>query len=188
MNESKFGGSLNLTLARAGFKASNVTRPAITLLPTYNRFSINSLGSKAMGLQHGDTVSFLVNEEAEDVNNMFFICKGIEGNEALLSSVKGRKGTGLTLNFNFAGIYARMLQMDTDAMEVSPERLAELGLVEKRITEQENVAYSSRKKIEFALVSQGELNIGTEEEPVAREIFALTEVKEIEYDPKTSEE
>ena len=180
MKEAKFGKALNLVVAKAGKRTSNVTRPEIIVLPAINRFSINSLASDLMQIENGQKVTLLVNPDAESFNEKFYITKGFGDDMATVASVNKAGGFGRTLTFNYSGVYSQMLQGSVDAKETSAEGLAELGLAEQRTTEGGKLAHSALKKVHFEVVSAGEQEIGDE----TQEVYALTNAKFIDYDPR----
>lgn len=184
MKESKFGKGLNLIVAQAGKKAPSATRPEVTLVPTINRFSINSLASEEMQVESGDTVTFLVNPDAESFDEKFFITKGFGDSQATLASVGKAKGYGRTLTFNYSGIYSQMLQGTVEAKEVSPEGLVNLGLIKEGVTPNGKVSYSALKKIHFHLVKADTIELEDGEE---QDVYALTDVKFVDYTPREGE-
>ncbi len=180
METTQFG-SMSFSIAKPGTKVSSATRPELILNPTFNKFSLNALASNLMKLQNGDFVTILINDQATNINEMYFITKGIgEEAQAKLASVNKAKGYGRVLNFNYSGIYSKMLQGTTDAMELSPEGLEEKGLVAKRVTDGDNVAFTALKKVHFELGEAIEAEIEGED----RTMYPLTNVKFVDYEPR----
>ena len=180
MKEAKFAKSLNLVVAKAGKKVGNVTRPELNVLPTINRFSLNSLATDLMQVEHGETVTLLVNQDAESFDEKFYITKGFGDDKAVVAAVNKAKGYGRTVTFNYSGIYSQMLQADVDAQELSAEGLESKGLVQASQTPQGNKSYSALRKVHFEVVEVGEQQIGDETQMV----YALTNSKITSYTPK----
>lgn len=142
--------SLNLTAAKPGTRAVGSSIPELYTAPTVNKFVLNALAAKKMGLQHKDTITILVNEEATDINQMYFLVKGIDGMCAsLAANTKEAEGTNNTLTFSYAGVWSRIVQYDVDAVEVSMEELARQELAETRTTEGGKTAHSALRKVFF---------------------------------------
>jgi hypothetical protein len=172
--------NLSLSVARPGTKAQSSANPELTLTPTINKFSLNPLATKLMGLKDGDGITILTNDNAENINEMYFLAVGHTADQAKLAAVKKQQGIGRTLNFAYAGVYSKMLQGTTDAVEVTPQGMVDMGLVEQRITKSDNKSYVSLKKV-YAIVGEGfELDIDGSE-VVA---YPLTDLRYEDYDPR----
>lgn len=182
MKEAKFSASLNLVVAKAGKKVPTSVRPELIVLPTVNRFSINSLASEAMKLESGDKITLLVNTEAESFDEKFFITRGFGEDAATLAATGKAKGYGRVLTFNYSGIWGQMLQNDVEAGDAGPDYLVELGIVEKRQTPQGKTSYTALRKVIFEIQSMGEQDLGGDE---LQEVFALTNSKLVDYTPRT---
>jgi hypothetical protein len=135
----------NFQITKKGAKVTNAIEPGITLVPTYNKFELNSLASKLIGLSTKDTVNLGADEDSTDINNMFYICKGVDNNGAILASHNQEEGVGRQLGFTYADIYSRILlnallekgdsainiPVDSKgtAVSVSKLRLTQMGLL-----------------------------------------------------------
>lgn len=171
----------NLNVAKPGTKATGASRPELTVTPTVNKFNLNALASKKMGLENGDHITILTKSDPESVNDMYFICKGIgAGNQAKLASVNKVSGVGRALNFNYSGIWSKMLQMDTEAVEASGETLVEKDLAVKSVTDADNVSYTALRKIHFEIGDPITVEINDE----AVEVFPLQDAKIEDYNPR----
>lgn len=174
-------GKMSFSVAKPGVKPSNATRPELVLAPTFNKFNLNSLASSLMKVQNGDYVTIITNDEAADVNSMYFIAKGIgEEAQAKLASVGKAPGYGKSLSFNYSGLYSKMLQTKVDAQEISAEGLNELGLVEKRETEGGSESFVALKKIHFELGEPFEVEI----DGMETTLYPLINMKEVAYTPR----
>lgn len=186
MKEGKFAKALDLTVVKAGKKVINATRPELIVVPTINRFSLNSLATDAMRLESGDFITLLVNRGAESFDEKFFITKGFGDDKATLASVGKAKGYGRVLTFNYSGIYSQMLQGTIEASELSPEGLVDLGLAVKREKE-EGATFSANRKVHFEIQSIGVQVIGKDDDgdDIEQEVYMLTNSKIEDYDPRT---
>lgn len=122
----------SFAVAKTGVKVSNAIEAGIWLTPTLNKFSLNGLATREIGLVTGDSVNIIVNDNAENINEMFFVCKGLNGKGAKTASLKNEGGLGKDLGFTYAGIYSRIVlavvNKDPKAIEVPVQRLKQLGL------------------------------------------------------------
>ena len=176
-------GNLSISVARPGTKASTSSRPELVVTPTFNKLDLNPLASQKLGLEAGDYVTLLVNGNATTVDEMYLITKGIgDEGQSKLASVGNKSGTGRKLTFSYSGVYSKMLQGKVDAIEMSAEGLSELGLMEKRVTQSDNTAYSATKKVHFGL---GE---GIEVEGFEDVVYPLINPKYVDYNPRTAGE
>ena len=138
--------SFNFQVAQPGVKPSSQIEAGITLTPTLNKFMINGLASKAIGLVSGtgkkdeektaeNSITMVVNEDSKDIDNKFYVCQGIESNSAKLAAHENEQGNGKDLAFTFSGIYSRIMLAavigDLDTLGVPKERLRMLGLAKK---------------------------------------------------------
>lgn len=176
-------GNLSISVARPGTKASTSSRPELVVTPTFNKLDLNPLASQKLGLEAGNYVTILVNNNATTVDEMYFITEGLGGEgQSKLASVGNKPGTGRKLTFSYSGVYSKMLQGKVDAIEMSSEGLSELNLMEKRVTATDNVAYSATKKVHFEVGDGVEVEIDGEE----RVIYPLTNSKYVDYNPRTA--
>ncbi len=174
---------MKLSVNRPGTKVSASSTPELVILPTFNKLGLNPAATKKLGWEHGDHATIITNEAAEDINNMYFITKGIgEGNQSKLISVDNKPGVGRMLMFNYSGVYSRMLQGTPDALEASPDGLARQGLVQRRVTEGGKTAYTSLQKGYFKIGEGIEVEINDE----AVEIYPLTDVRFEEFVPQSA--
>lgn len=175
MESMNFG---NLTIARPGTKVSGAGYPELITGTGMNKFTLNGQASALMNLATGNTISILVNPEATSINDMYFLTEGIAGNESKLASVNKAEGVGRVLNFNYSGVYSRMLQGTTDAVELSPEGLVNKGLATKRTTEGGNSSYTALKRYSFRVSEGVEVEVnGTE-----MVVYPLVDAKEVDYE------
>ncbi len=139
----------SFSIAKPGVKPSNAVEPGIMLTPTLNRFTINGLATRLIGLVSGtgnvneeklseNSITLIVNEESEDINNKFYLCKGIDGNSAKLAAHENEQGNGKELSFTYSGIYSQILiavvKNDIMTPKVPNDRLRHLGLAIDKIS------------------------------------------------------
>jgi len=130
-------------IAKPGVKPSSAIEPGITLTPTLNKFSINGLATKLIGLVSGtgdknedktpeNSITLIVDNESQDINNKFYVCKGVEGNAAKLAAHENEEGNGKELAFTYAGVYSQIMIAvvlgEVDTQQVPKERLRQLQL------------------------------------------------------------
>lgn len=174
---------MKFSVNRPGTKVSSSSTPEVVLLPTFNKLGVNPVATKKLGWEHGDYVTIITNDNAEDMNSLYFITDGIDGNRSQLSSVGGTKGVGRSLTFNYSGVYSRILQGKVDAVESSPDGLVQLGLVQKRQTEGGKTAYTALKKVHFEIGDAIEVEING----VDKEIYPLINPRFEDYNPRAAE-
>ncbi len=176
---------MKFSVNRPGTKVTSSSTPELTLLPTFNKFSLNPAATKKTGLENGDHVTIITNEAAESFDELYYITKGIgEGNQSKLASLGNKPGTGRMVHFNYSGVYSRMLQGTTDAVEASADGLAREDLVQKRTTEGGKTAYTALKKIYFEVGDPIEADIDGE----TVELYPLTNTRFEKFSPKSDEE
>lgn len=174
-------GNLNFTIARPGTKASTSSRPELVTTPTLNKFDLNPLASQKMGVEDGDYVTILINDAAANINEMYFLTHGLgDEGQSKLASVGKKAGPGRRQTFSYSGVYSKMLQGATEVVEMSAEGLAELGLMVKRVTAADNIAYSALKKVHFEVGDGVEVDLNGQDAVV----YPLTNVKFVDYDPR----
>lgn len=175
---------MKFSVNRPGTKVTSSSAPELTLLPTFNKLSLNPAASKKLGWENGDYVTIISNDSAEDFDSLFYITKGLgEGNQSKLAAINNKAGTGRMLHFNYSGVYSRMLQGKVDAVEASPEGLAREGFVQKRITEGGKTSYTTLKKVHFTIGDPVEAEVGDE----TVELYPLTNAHFEDYHPKGKE-
>lgn len=177
--------SMKLSIARPGTKAVSASNPELTTTPTINKFSINPLASKLMGLSHGDHVTIIVNDAADDINEMYFLTEGIsEANQSKLAAVNKAEGVGRVLNFNYSGVWSKMLQFTTDAIELSPKALVDRGLAVERETKEGNTSFVATRKVSFEVGEAFPFEVGGAGEIT---LYPLVNGKVEEYEPRTND-
>ena len=153
---SKFA---NLALVNAGKRESKDTQPEISTSTIFNKFDINGLLSREMGLEDGDYVMFMDDRSGKDPkapvtfglvkawqkldeegNPKTYVNKAGEevadmGSSAKLASAGHVKGFGNSLSFNYSGIFNLMLAVDNSSGDVKIADLINDGLLEKDTTE-----------------------------------------------------
>lgn len=173
MQELNFN-SINLTAEKPGTKASTSSTPELYTAPTLNKLVLNSLATEKMGVDKGDTVTIFVNNDATDVDQMFFITKGVEGMDAKLNS---NAAEGRTLSFSYSGVWSKMLQASPDAQNINAEALERMGLMVSRTSDTSGrVSYSANRKVTF------ELGDGQEHEDMI--IYPLINHRISDYTPR----
>lgn len=178
-------GSFNLSVARPGTKVSTSSRPELILVPTINKFSLNSLASKLMDVEAGDHVTILTNDDASNLNEMYFITTGIgDEGQSKLASIGNKPGTGRLLNFSYSGVWSKMIQNKVDAIELSAQALVDKGLVQERETESGNTSYTGLRKVYFGLGEPVEVDINGE----TKVLYPLVDSKAVDYTPRNSGE
>lgn len=174
--------------AKSGAKPSGAVEAGITLTPTVNKFELNGLGSKLLKVQTGDYLAIVVDEDAIDINERYFLVKGSEndGFSAKIASHGKEQGVGKAQSFTFADVYPRILldalqnvkgiSVPVDAsgraVRVSKDRLRLMGLVEKG---------TCLKKVYAKLESFGEQALPNGE---TSEIFRLYDFMITDHSPK----
>jgi hypothetical protein len=180
----------SFAVAKPGSKAETAIEAGITLTPTLNKFEVNGLASKLIGLVSGtgdkdevktpeNSMTILVQEESTDINNKFFVCKGLEGQGAKLATNGNEQGFGKTLGCTYSGIYARIVKAviskDITAPEVSKQRLRQEGLAVDN-----TLLYKIYAKVE----SIGVHEVAGEE----RELYRLFDFMVTPHKPKKNKE
>jgi len=99
------------------------TNPIFKATSSFNRFEINEPAAKIMGLEKGDKVRIIYNEDAEGLNDKFFVYK-----------TTGEIGAKLTLagtkyTFTYAGGFAPFFSDDPKCVKGGIEILQELGVL-----------------------------------------------------------
>ena len=168
-----------LSIATKGQKATNATRPELSLTPTYNQFRLNPLATKALDLEDGDYIT-IVEDNDKSWKGRFYIAVGTVENGAKLAAINKKKGVGRTLTFTFSGVYSRMLQGDGNAQNLAPDILSNEGFLTKHITKGQNASYVATKKIHWGIGEGMEVEIDGEEMTV----YPLVEAKEENYTPR----
>lgn len=180
--------NMKLSIARPGTKAVAATRPEVATTPTVNKFTINPLASKLMGLEHGDHVTIIVNDQAESMDELLFITHGLsEANQSKLAAVNKSAGVGRVLNFNYSGVWSKILQFEVGAVELSPKALVERGLAVERETKEGNTSYTATKKVSFEIGDEFEYNMGTDEDPNVVTLWPLINPKAEDYTPRDND-
>jgi hypothetical protein len=178
------------TVAKPGIKPSSAVEAGITLNPTLNKFTVNGLATKKMGLVSGtgkkdepktpsNSISLVVLDESTDINNKFYICQGLTGKGAKLAAANNEQGEGKDLSFTYADIYPQIvlsvIKKDVTAIGVPKERLRAEGLAKR-----DTLLHKIYGKIE----SIGVHNVDDEE----RELFRIFDWMVTDHTPKKSGE
>ena len=172
--------AMKLSIAKPGTKATASNKAELFTASTINKLTLNPLATKKMGIANEDYVTILVNEEATNINEMYFITGGVEANKAKVASVGKAEGVGRTCNFNYGGVWGKMLQFKVDAMDMNPAGLVDEGLLSKYKTEAGKDAYVANFKVSFELGDAVEVEIEGEDV----EIYPLINAKKEEYSSK----
>ena len=175
MREVTESPRFSFNVAKPGVKVSGAIEPGISLTPTLNKFEINGLASKEMGLVTGDSVLIVSDDNSDDLNAKFYIGKVAAGNGAKVASHENEEGLGKALSFTYAGIYSKIflaaVTKNADANEVPKDRLRQLGFA---------VGGTALKKVYAKLESIGAQEINGEEV----ELFKLYDFMITDHTPK----
>lgn len=177
---------MKLSIAKPGSKAVVASTPQLNTTPTVNKFSINPLTSKLLGVQHGDHVSIIVNDAAETIDEMYFLAQGVnDSNQSKLAAVNKAPGVGRVLNFNYSGVWSKMLQFSTEAVELSLKALVERELAVERVTKDGNPSFTATKKVTFNVGEGFEYDLGGSIGEVT--LYPLVDAKIEDYTPRDNE-
>lgn len=190
METSKFSGlaGKKLSFAKLGAKSSDETRPEIIATTMPNKFQLNRLASRMLGLETGNRVKIVIDDDATDINEMYYLVVANEkdGDAAKLASVGKEKGIGRVLVFNFSGVWSRMIQMKVDASELSAKALSELGFTTARQTVQNEgstaepkLVYSSKTKVFGEII---DTTVDMEIEGAVYHMYAVTNLRSEEVE------
>lgn len=162
---SKFAGVLgNLKPVSTGVKPTNVTTPLVTANPIPNKFFLNRLAGKMLGLKVGSRVKIFNNEDAEDFDGRFFISKTVEEDPGAAKIGKANSGIsseeGIDFSFSYAGIWSIMVQDKHDAVELGQDALVEAGCAVKGKTGGGNDKYRANKEVSYKIEHVGPVKIG----------------------------
>jgi len=164
--------NVNLQAVKTKTRTTGDDKPYLSTSTTPGRFNINALASQMMGVKSGDKVFFFEDTEEPSLDGRFLIGVGeTEDCAALYSPTKSTK-VGVSLSFNLAGAFARILQGDPNAPEITMERLEEKGLAVSRAskTNAKKRNYSALNTTRFEVVESG---IGVNVDGVEVPLYAL---------------
>jgi len=176
--------NFNFNIATPGAKTSNATRPELVATPTYNNFRLNGLATDVMELQHEDHV-MIVEDTNKDWEGRFYIASATPETGAKLAAVNKKSGYGKTLTFTYSGVYSKMIQEDGSKPALSPDAMADKGLLDKRITKKGNTSYVSTKIVAWGLGDPLETDIP---EVGTVTLYPLIEANVKEYTPRGTEQ
>ena len=176
--------NFNFNIATPGAKTSNATRPELVATPTYNNFRLNGLATDVMELEHADHV-MIVEDTNQDWEGRFYIAASTPEYGAKVAAVNKKPGTGKTLTFTYSGVYSKIIQEDGSKPALSPDAMADKGLLDKRITKKGNTSYVSTKIVSWGLGDPMETEI-----PEIGEVtlYPLIDAKVKDYNPRGNEE
>ena len=162
---SKFAGVLaGLKPVSTGVKPTNVTTPLITANPIPNKFFMNRLAGKEMGLVVGSRVKIFDNPQAESFDGRFFISKTVEEDPGAAKIGKANSSIsseeGIDFSFSYAGIWSIMVQDKFDAVELGQDALVDMGCAVKGKTGGGNDKYRALKEVSYAIEHVGPVKIG----------------------------
>ena len=171
--------NVSLKMVQTNVRISSDDKPYIRLSETPGKFTLNSLACRLLDVTSGDTISLFENGDAETIDEQFMICKGVGENVAKLFSPKGAKGSTSSVSFTQAGTYSRLVQLDINAVELSPEMLEEKGIFVSRPSETypDRKNYSSSVSIRFELEEAGAITVGEGEDAKEVTLYLLTNSK-----------
>lgn len=175
MKSSKFDlGKLNLVAVQTGVKGSNDVEPTLTLQGIPNKFQLNRLATKLIGLKVKDRVNIFNNKDAKDINEKYFLAKvakdGKLGAKVNRSNSTTKLEEGIDMAFNYSGVWGVCLQGDPNAAELGYEALEAKGLVVSGKTSGGKGRWRSAIDVKFTVEEAGTAEI----DGVTYELFALT--------------
>jgi len=128
--KSKFSlSSMKVVAVKSGERVSNDTIPTLETASQLNKFKLNKLASETLGVTGGNRVKLLISgEETIDGKYLLAIAADDDSSAAKLA-VAAKGATGFTvLQFNYAGIWSRVMQAEVDAIEKSGQTLVAEGV------------------------------------------------------------
>lgn len=174
--KSKF----KFSVVKSGVRESKATAPELFTNTIFNKFTINPLLSKLMGVQDGDYVVILDNASSKGENESmsFALVQGwVTGQDekgedvymgAKLASAQHSKGSGLSLDFNYSGAFVNMLAVDNASGSVKIAELIEDGMVTKEKKKTGDV-FVPQYRAYYKFVEK----VGMEIEGEERDVFIL---------------
>ena len=154
--KSKFSlSSMAVTAVKSGERVSNDVIAICETASQLNKFKLNKLASELMGLVAGNRVKFLISGETSiDGKYLLAVASDDDASAAkVAAAVKGTKGATV-LQFNFAGIYSKIMQADVDAIEKNGATLVKEGIA--KFVEGKGKAagtYYVDRKVQYELVA-----------------------------------
>lgn len=128
--KSKFSlSSMKVVAVKSGERVSNDTIPTLETASQLNKFKLNKLASETLGVTGGNRVKLLISgEESIDGKYLLAIASDDDSSAAKLA-VAAKGATGYTvLQFNYAGIWSKVMQADVEAIEKSGQTLVAEGV------------------------------------------------------------
>ena len=179
--KSKFSlSSLKVTSTNSGARVSNDVDPIVETSSQLNKFRMNKLSSEVMGVVAGNRIKILTTQE-ETIDGKYIIVVTADDDitGAKLASPTKQKGFGV-LQFNFAGVWAKMTQGIVDAVEKSGKTFVSEGVAIER-----NGGYFIDHKTIYTIVEvdlDGEVIVDPATGAEYTRAFALVSPKQEEVD------
>ena len=154
--KSKFSlSSMTVTAVKSGERVSNDIIAICETASQLNKFKLNKLASELMGLVAGNRVKFLISGETS-IDGKFLLAVASDDDASaakVAAAVKGTKGATV-LQFNFAGVWSKIMQADVDAIEKNGKTLVAEGIA--KFVEGKGKAagtYYVDRKVQYELVA-----------------------------------
>jgi len=125
---SRFGGGFAAALVKPGTKVLDSTRAELTAVSTKDKFTLNPLAKKMLGIDRGSRIALFddrmsKNSLATGMNDRFFIVPNYKNATGQIIGSKIGKG----LSFSYAGVWSAMHMADMDITGAKPEDMAAAG-------------------------------------------------------------
>ena len=127
--KSKFSlSSMKVVAVKSGERVSNDTIPTLETASQLNKFKLNKLASETLGVTAGNRVKLLISDE-KTIDGKYLLAIASDNDSSAAKLAAAAKGaTGFTvLQFNYAGVWSRVMQADVDAIEKSGQTLVAEG-------------------------------------------------------------
>lgn len=153
--KSKFSlSSMKVVAVKSGERVSNDTIPVLETASQLNKFKLNKLASETLGVTGGNRVKLLISgEESIDGKYLLAIAADDDSSAAKLA-VAAKGASGFTvLQFNYAGIWSKVMQADVDAIEKSGATLVAEGIAKFNASKGAAAGtYYVNRKVQYELV------------------------------------
>lgn len=128
--KSKFSlSSMKVVAVKSGERVSNDTIPTLETASQLNKFKLNKLASEILGVVGGNRVKLLISGE-ESINGKYLLAIAADDDSSaakLAYAAKGASGFSV-LQFNYAGVWSKIMQASVDAIEKSGQTLVAEGV------------------------------------------------------------
>ena len=154
--KSKFSlSSMKVVAVKSGERVYNDVIAIVETASQLNKFKLNKLASETLGVVGGNRIKLLISgEETIDGKYLLAIAADDDSSAAKLAyAAKGASGYSV-LQFNYAGIWSKVMQADVDAIEKSGQTLVAEGVA--KFSEGKGAAagtYYVNRKTQYELVA-----------------------------------